>query len=105
MTFQENLAQMPDIQHLAAIEIKDESGKIIHTIPAVEGKLGSLKLYYALSEQFQQRLDAQAAKQGLMWFAEYVQDAKENFGKHPNIDLLLRVEQEHLVLKINSIIR
>lgn len=105
MTFKENLAQMPDIQHLTAIEITDELGNVVHTIPAVEGKLGSLKLYYALSERFQQRLDAQAAEQGLLWFAEHVEDAKKNFGKHPNIDLLLRVKQEHLVFKINPLTR
>lgn len=96
MTFAQNLAQMPDIAHLSGLEVYDEQGVLIHTIPAIEGKLGSLKLYNALAQQFSGSLNKAAAAQGLTWFAEHVADAEQNVGKHPNIDLLFKVQNENL---------
>ena len=103
MTFQQNLAQMPDIHHLRGLDVCDATGAVIHHIPAVEGKLGSLKLYNALAEQFAGSLNTQAAEQGLTWFAEHVADAQANPGKHPNIDLLLQVKNENLRLLLKPV--
>lgn len=97
MSFKENLEKMPSIEHLSGLDILDANGEIIHNIPAVEGKLGSLKLYNALAVQFVGKLDVAAAEQGLAWFAEHVADAEQNIGKHPNIDLLIKVKQNQLV--------
>ncbi|KAE9532444.1 DUF2322 family protein [Ursidibacter arcticus] len=101
MQFKENLATFPDISHLDGLDVVDLEGNIIHHIPAVEGKLGSLKLYNALATKFGGQLNKDSAQQGLVWFAEYVDDARLNIGKHPNIDLLFNViEQDHIfVLK------
>ena len=96
MPFQENLAVLPDIGHLGGINICDAAGSIIRTIPAVEGKLGSLKVYNALAAEFNGVLNRHSAKQGLAWFDEIVSDAQKNPGKHPNIDLLLKVQDEDL---------
>ncbi|KGQ70521.1 hypothetical protein A1D23_01635 [Chelonobacter oris] len=100
MNFQQNLAAMPNIDHLSGLNVLNQQDEIVHHIPAVAGKLGSLRLYNALSEQFQQQLTAQAARQGLLWFAEHVADAENNPGKHPNIDLLCDVitHNRHLIL-------
>ena len=68
----------------------------IHHIPAAPGKLGSLRLYNALAEKFNGKLDRTSAQQGIEWFAEHVEDAKQNPGKHPNIDLLFKVVAEEL---------
>ncbi|ULJ59560.1 DUF2322 family protein [Wielerella bovis] len=103
MAFKENLAQMPEINHLSGLDVCDNTGAVVHHIPAIEGKLGSLKLYNALAAQFNGKLDAQAAQQGLDWFAEHVADARENVGKHPNIDLLLQVQKEQLVYTLKPI--
>ena len=69
---------------------------MIHHIPAAPGKLGSLRLYNALAEKFNGKLDRTSAQQGIEWFAEHVEDAKQNPGKHPNIDLLFKVIAEEL---------
>ena len=103
MNFQENLAQMPDISRLSGLEVLDENGHTVHHIPAVEGKLGSLKLYNALSERFSGCLNAEAAAQGLAWFAEHVADAEQHPGKHPNIDLLFKVRDEKLTLTLKPL--
>ena len=90
MQFKDYLATFPDISHLSGLDVL-EKGTVIHSIPAVEGKLGSLKLYNALAELFAGQLTTESAEQGLVWFAEHLNDAKLHRGKHPNIDLLLEV--------------
>ena len=76
---------------------------MVHHIPAVAGKLGSLKLYNALAERFEGLLNAEAATQGLTWFAEHVADAEANSGKHPNVDLLLAVQAEQMQYRLQAI--
>ncbi|MCF7521075.1 DUF2322 family protein [Neisseria sp. ZJ106] len=98
MTFQENLAAMPAIDHLSGLNICNQQGETVHHIPAAPGKLGSLKLYHALSQEFDGVLNAQAAERGLQLFAEHVADAQANPGKHPNIDLLFQVKAENQTL-------
>lgn len=93
MNFQDYLATFPPIDHLTGLDVQDAGGKTVHHIPAVQGKLGSLKLYNALAERFDGRLDKEAAEQGLIWFVEHVADACAHSGKHPNIDLLEKVVQ------------
>ncbi len=83
----------------------NEKGEVIHHIPAVEGKLGSLKLYHALDGQFGHKLDKHSARQGIEWFAEHVEDAKQYPGKHPNIDLLLNVISQSLNYTLQPIIK
>ncbi|OOF54651.1 hypothetical protein BKK56_08585 [Rodentibacter genomosp. 2] len=99
MNFKAILDTFPIIDHLTGLNIKQD-GKVIHNIPAIEGKLGSLRLYNALAEKFNGKLDRTSAQQGIDWFAEYVEDAKKNPGKHPNIDLLFKVLNEGLVLEL-----
>ena len=99
MQFKDYLATFPEIDHLSRIDVL-ENGTVVHTIPAVEGKLGSLRLYNALSQLFASQLTAESANQGLIWFAEHVNDAKSNPGKHPNIDLLLNVVKYDKKLEI-----
>lgn len=103
MQFKDYLATFPAIDHLAGLNVVNTSGEIIHNIPAIEGKLGSLKLYYALFAKFDGKLTACTAKQGIEWFAEHVEDAKNNVGKHPNIDLLLKVVEEDLNFTLQPI--
>lgn len=96
MQFKDYLATFPAIDHLSGLDVLNEQGETVHHIPAVEGKLGSLKLYHALFAKFNGKLTACSAEQGLEWFAEHVDDAKQNPGKHPNIDLLFKVVEQNL---------
>lgn len=103
MPFQDNLDAMPPVDHLSGLNIENAEGEILHHIPAAPGKLGSLKLYHALAQEFGGILDARAAERGLVWFAEHTADALANPGKHPNIDLLLRVGSEGLTLRLKPL--
>lgn len=101
MSFQENLAAMPSIDHLNGLDILDAQGATVHHIPNAPGKQGSLKLYNALAQEFDGKLNAAASERGLALFAEHVADAEANPGKHPNIDLLFQVQKDgsSLILK------
>lgn len=81
MNFQDYLATFPSIDHLGGLDVQDAEGKTVHHIPAVQGKLGSLKLYNALAERFDGKLGKEAAEQGLIWFAEHVADARAPSGE------------------------
>lgn len=52
MSFQDNLATMPAIDHLSGLDILDKEGNVVHHIPNAPGKQGSLKLYHALAQEF-----------------------------------------------------
>ena len=99
MSFKEILETLPTIEHLTGLNVMDGEA-IIHNIPAIPGKLGSLRLYNALAEKFNGKLNRTSAQQGVEWFAEHVEDAKVNPGKHPNIDLLFKVIDENLNLTL-----
>ena len=99
MNFKDILETLPSIEHLTGLDVlKGET--VIHHIPAAPGKLGSLRLYNALAEKFNGKLDRTSAQQGIEWFSEHVEDAKQNPGKHPNIDLLFKVVAENVVYSL-----
>lgn len=89
MNFAETLALLPAADHLKGVDVLDAAGKLVHHIPAVPGKLGSLRVYNALARAYGGQLGAEAIAQGIVWFAEHVAEARARPGTHPNIDLLL----------------
>lgn len=103
MNFQDHLAILPAIDHLSGLNVCNEQGDVIHHIPAAPGKLGSLKLYNALAQEFNGQLNAEAAQRGLALFAEHVTDAENHPGKHPNIDLLFKVRAEQLTYRLTPL--
>ena len=66
MQFKDYLATFPSIEHLSDLEVKNQAGEVVHQIPAIEGKLGSLKLYNALFAKFNGKWNASAAQQGMV---------------------------------------
>lgn len=103
MNFNDYLATFASVDDLSGLNVVSQDGQLMHHIPAVAGKLGSLKLYNALASQFDGILNLQAAEQGLTWFAEHVEDAVQNPGKHPNVDLLIQVKNETLQWRLEPI--
>ena len=83
MNFKDILETLPNIEHLTGLDVLNGEA-VIH------------RLYHALAEKFNGKLDRTSAQQGIEWFAEHVEDAKQNPGKHPNIDLLFKVVAEEL---------
>ncbi|ARU04052.1 hypothetical protein CCO03_04615 [Comamonas serinivorans] len=90
MSFADNLRDLPAIDHLAALELLDEAGQVVASIPNQPGKAGSLKLYAALAARHG-AINLAAAEEGLALFAEHTEDARQHPGSHPNIDRLFEV--------------
>jgi len=91
MAFADNLKQLPSIQHLAGLELLDARGEIVATLHNRPGQAGSVAVYAALAQRHG-GIDAAAAAEGLALYAEHTADARENPGKHPNIDRLLALQ-------------
>lgn len=102
MDFKTNLESLPTIEHLSGLNVLD-GANVIHHIPAAPGKLGSLRVYNALAQQFDGKLDRTSAQKGLEIFAEHTADAQQNPAKHPNIDLLFKVINENLSYQLEPV--
>lgn len=90
MTFADNLKALPSVSHLAELQLVDGTGTVVASIENKPGKAGSLAVYAALAAKHGQ-LDANAAQEGLMLFAEHTESARQHPGSHPNIDRLFEL--------------
>ncbi len=90
MGFAEKLKQLPRVSHLAAIQLLDADGNVVATIENKPGQGGSLAVYNHLG-QIHGAITAEAARKGLDLYAEHTEDARQNPGKHPNIDRLIEL--------------
>ena len=93
MAFADNLKQLPRISHLAAIQLLDGDSTVVATIENKPGQAGSLSIYNHLG-QIYGAITAEAARKGLELYAEHTEDARQNPGKHPNIDRLVALAAE-----------
>ena len=89
--FAEVLQTLPDCADIASIELSDASGAPFALIENKPGQAGSVRVYRWLLHRHGGRIDAAAATEGLTLYAEHVEDARCNPGRHPNIDRLLAV--------------
>jgi len=103
MAFAENLKQLPRISHLAAIQLLDSEGAVAAAIENKPGQVGSLSIYNHLG-QIYGAITVEAARKGLELYAEHTEDARQNPGKHPNIDRLLEmVNGRHSTLRVKHV--
>lgn len=100
--FGDNLQQLPPIDGIERIELVDESGAVIASIPNQPGKQGSLAVYHYLKLVFGS-LNASAAEHGLAVFAEHTADARNRAGAHPNIDRLFQIAAGSAPLSIEVV--
>lgn len=87
MQFKDLLETLPDVNHLAALELT-QSGEMIARIENKPGQAGSLRVYHAVIQEHG-GLTAEAAQKALVLYAEHTEDARNYPGKHPNIDRLI----------------
>ena len=92
MPFAENLKKLPGISHLAAVNLLDKTKTVVASIENKPGSQGSLAVYNHLAQTYGS-INLEAAKKGLEIFAEHTDDARNNPGKHPNIDRLIAIGQ------------
>ena len=97
--FRDILKQLPDANHIKEIKLFDHQGHQSGVILNKPGAVGSIKLYNHLFLVFGE-LNTKAAIEGLSLYCEHVKDAKDNPGKHPNIDRLLDITKSKETFKI-----
>jgi len=98
MNFADNLVALPEAQG-SRIRLFDERGREVAVIENVPGTAGSFRVYAALAAKHG-AINAEAAQEGLVIYAEHTEDARQNFGKHPNIDRLLEIQSNGQVLRV-----
>jgi hypothetical protein len=96
------LAKLPNINNIKEIKLFNAHGFESGVILNKPGTQGSVKLYNHLFLVFGE-LNTNAAIEGLKLYCEHVEDAKNNPGKHPNIDRLLDIIKTKKTLKIRII--
>jgi hypothetical protein len=101
-TFKDNLRRLPPIDGVRRIDLVDADGAVVASIENQPGQQGSLAVYQYLKQRFG-ALDARAAEQGLIVFAEHTADARERPGAHPNVDRLLAIAAGGASLEIEVI--
>lgn len=89
MGFKENLAALPEMSG-ARIKLINEQNLIEAVIENAPGTAGSFRVYAALAAKHGM-INVAAAQEGLAIYAEHTEDARQNSGKHPNIDRLFGV--------------
>ena len=87
MSFADNLSALPDSEG-TRLRLRNEDGIECAVIENAPGTAGSFKLYAHLASKFD-NITPQAARLGIELYAEHTEDARQNPGKHPNIDRLL----------------
>ena len=100
--FSDNLAQLPVMDAVAAIELVDQSGMPVAKIENKPGQAGSLRVYGWLAETLG-AITPEAAELGLKIYAEHTQDARDYPGKHPNIDRLFNIKTADQTLQVKSL--
>ncbi len=100
--FAENLKKLPGISHLAAIRLFDAAGNELAVVENRSGSQGSLAVYNHLAQTYG-LITPEAARKGLELYAEQVDDALANPGKHPHVDRLLALLEESKSLRVKHV--
>ena len=100
--FNDTLVTLPNINNIQEIKFFNANGYEAGNILNIPGSQGSIKLYNYLFLIFGE-LNKNAAIEGLDLYCEHVEDAKNNPGKHPNIDRLLDIVNTKETLRIEII--
>jgi hypothetical protein len=90
MGFKENLDALP-VAEGRQLVLFDDAGVKTAVIANAPGSAGSFKLYAYLANKYG-GINPAAAEDGLRLYAEHTDDARQNPGRHPNIDRLLLIQ-------------
>lgn len=102
-TFKENLENLKqNTDNLAALKFFGDGYEPDFVIENKEGTAGSLKVYYEVAVDFG-GLSPKAAEKALELFAEHVEAAKAEPGKHPNIDRLFEIIDKDLYYSVRAV--
>lgn len=100
--FVDNLRELPSVDHIAQLELRDGADRLLGVIENRPGSAGSVAVYHAVALG-DGRLDRAAAERALQLYAEHVADAHAQPGRHPNIDRLFQIIAADDCLQVRNI--
>jgi hypothetical protein len=92
-SFSDNLARLAHVDGYLQMDLLDENSAKQAVIENRPGSQGSFRVYYHVAQKWD-GIGPAAAREALELFAEHTEDARQNPGKHPNIDRLFRVIEQ-----------
>ena len=101
--FSDILPALENTDHVQRIELFNDDSSSAGIIENKPGSQGSVKLYHHLWKKWGS-ITVDAAKEGLKLYAEHVEDAEINPGKHPNIDRLFNVIEDKKPLAVKIVV-
>lgn len=102
-SFEENLKTLKqNADAIAALELYGEGYEPLAVIENKPGQAGSLAVYYEVAVDFG-GIGPKAAERALALYAEHVEDARANPGRHPNIDRLFHIIDENLHYSVKAV--
>lgn len=101
-SFADNLATLPNVAHIARLELLDTEERCVGVIENRPGSAGSVAVYHAVTRP-DGVLGRAAAEQALALYAEHTADARAQPGKHSNIDRLFELIAADAQLRVRVI--
>lgn len=101
-SFAENLAKLPSVADIQALELYGDGYEPEAVIENVPGSQGSLAVYYHVAVQHG-GITPKAAQEAIELFAEHAEDARTNPGAHPNIDRLFGIIEQDLFYSVKAL--
>jgi len=99
-TFAENLKSIPTTKNTVLLRLYNERDDLVSIIPNIPGRQGSIQVFQHIADK-KGGINLEAAKEGLRFFGEHVEDAQKNPGKHQKLELLLGLKKrEYLRIEI-----
>lgn len=102
MAFADTLKTLPGVAHLAALQLLAADDALVATVENKPGQAGSLAVYNHLAQVYG-AITPEAARKGLEIYAEHTEDARQNPGKHPNIDRLFGLIERGETLRVKAV--
>lgn len=99
--FSENLKAIPSTEKTVLLRLYNERGELVSIIPNIPGRQGSIQVFQHIADK-KGEINLEAAKEGLKLFAEHVEDARQNPGKHQKLELLLGLKSRE-ILKVEIV--
>jgi len=96
--FKDILPTLSSIEDISSLTLTDSNGEVT-TLKNKLGTSGSVAVYFEVSKD-SGVIDSNSAAAALKLYAEHTDDARENPGKHPNIDRLFLVIDSDLRINI-----
>jgi hypothetical protein len=98
--FKDILPTLSSIEHISSLILTDRNGEVT-TLENKPGTSGSVAVYFEVSKD-SGVMDSSSATAALELYAEHTEDARENPGKHPNIDRLFVVIDSDSSINIHA---